>query len=127
MWQDVVDLRDFYHSDLGQVARQLLRARIRAMWPDLRGQSLLGLGYATPYLRQFLGEAERVLAAMPEAQGVLPWPAEGPGVVSLADETELPFQDYSIDRVLLVHALESCDHQSEFLREVVPVPRRRPP
>jgi SAM-dependent methyltransferase len=118
MWQDVVDLRDFYRSDLGQVARQLLRARIRAMWPDLRGQSLLGLGYATPYLRQFLGEAERVLAAMPEAQGVLPWPADGPGVVALADETELPFQDYSIDRVLMVHALESGDHQSDMLREV---------
>src|SRR5437667_312090 len=43
MWQDVVDLRDFYHTDLGKVARQLLRARIRAMWPDLHGQSLLGV------------------------------------------------------------------------------------
>jgi SAM-dependent methyltransferase len=138
MWQDVVDLRDFYHTDLGKVARQLLRARIRSMWPDLRGQSLLGLGYTTPYLRQFMGEAERVLAAMPAAPGVLPWPAEGPGVIALVDETELPFQDYSIDRVLMVHALEAGDHQSDMLREVwrvlsgggrllVVVPNRRGP
>ena len=39
MWSDVVDLRDFYESRLGQVARHLLRRRIRQTWPDLRGEA----------------------------------------------------------------------------------------
>jgi len=69
MWNDVVDLRDFYETRLGDVARHLIRRRIRAIWPDLTGQTLLGLGYATPYLRQYRGEAERVLAIMPAARG----------------------------------------------------------
>ena len=60
---------------LGQVARRQLRARIRQVWPDVTGMRVLGLGYATPYLRPFLGEAERVFALMPASQGVLPWPA----------------------------------------------------
>ena len=56
----------------------------------------------------------------------------------LSDETELPFQDNSIDRVLLVHALESSEHPGDMLREcwrvlagggrlMVVVPNRRSP
>lgn len=67
-------LRDFYQTPLGKVTRQLLRTRIRDMWPDVRGQSVLGLGFATPFLQAFRGEAERVLAIMPAGQGVVHWP-----------------------------------------------------
>lgn len=118
MWNDVVDLRDFYETRLGQVARHLIRRRVRATWPDLKGQSVLGLGYATPYLRQFRDEAERVLAIMPAGQGVLPWPGEAPNLVALAEETELPLPDMSVDRVLLVHALECGEHVRDMLREI---------
>ena len=115
---DVVDLRDFYETRRGQVARHMIRRGVRSMWPDLRGQSLLGLGYATPYLRQFRNEADRVLALMPAPQGVLHWPAEGPGVVALTEEADLPLPDCSVDRVLLVHALESSEQVRVLLREV---------
>src|SRR5919108_509820 len=117
MWQDVGDLKHFYDREIGHTARHLLRLRIRSLWPDLTNQRLLGIGYATPYLRQFLDEAERIGAIMPAAQGVMPWPRDGAGMTVLADETELPFQDNSIDRVLLVHALESSEHAGDLLRE----------
>lgn len=118
MWTDVVDLRDFYETRLGQVTRHLLRRRIRTLWPDVRGETLLGLGYATPFLRQFRGEAARLLAVMPAAQGVLHWPPEGPNLVTIADETELPLPDMSVDRVLLVHALECAEPLRDMLREI---------
>jgi len=118
MHSDVVDLRDFYASRLGQVSRHLIRRRVRAIWPDLGGQTVLGLGYATPYLRQFADEAARVLALMPAAQGVLHWPVEAANLAALADETELPLPDFSVDRVLMVHGLECVDHQNDMLREV---------
>ena len=118
MWTDVVDLREFYDTRLGQVTRHLIRRRIRALWPDLRGQSLLGLGYATPYLRQFRDEAERVLAFMPAGQGVLRWPQEGSNLVALIDEMDLPLQNFSVDRVLLVHGLEHAEHLRDMLREI---------
>ena len=50
MPSDVVDLRDFYRSALGQVARRMIRRAIQRIWPDLHGMRLLGLGYATPFL-----------------------------------------------------------------------------
>ncbi len=118
MFADVVDLREFYTTRLGQVARRLVARRLRTLWPDLTGSRLLGLGYATPYLRPFLGEAERVIALMPAAQGVLRWPVEGPNHVLLADEGELPLPDFSIDRVLLVHGLEFSEQVRPLLKEV---------
>ena len=118
MFADVADLREFYGTRLGQVARRMVGRRIRTAWPDLTGSRVLGLGYATPYLRPFLGEAERVMALMPAAQGVLHWPDEGPNRVLLADESELPLPDFSIDRVLLVHGLEFSEQVRPLLKEI---------
>ncbi|HXQ49520.1 MAG TPA: methyltransferase domain-containing protein [Stellaceae bacterium] len=115
---DVVDLRDFYAGRLGQVAVRMIRRRIRLIWPDVTSSRVLGLGYASPYLRPFLAEAERVAALMPSSQGALPWPAEGPYRVTLADEGELPLADYSIDRVLLIHAVEFSEQMRPMLKEV---------
>ena len=85
MWIDAIDLRDFYATTLGRVARRAVRGRVRDFWPDTRGMRVLGIGYATPYLIPFRGEAERVTAAMPAAQGVLAWPGEGAGLSTLCD------------------------------------------
>jgi SAM-dependent methyltransferase len=118
MWQDVIDLGAFYASRTGLVAQRMIRRQIRALWPDTRGQSVLGLGYATPYLRPFREEAERVIAIMPAAQGVTPWPRDEAGLVALADEATLPLAEGSIDRVLLVHAVECTEQQRAMLREI---------
>jgi SAM-dependent methyltransferase len=115
---DVVDLRDFYRSALGQVARRMMRRAIQRVWPDLRGMRLLGLGYATPFLAALVPETERTIAVMPASLGVLGWPPEGPNIVALAEEGELPFADYSIDRVLLVHALETSEEVRAMLKEI---------
>jgi SAM-dependent methyltransferase len=118
MYTDVVDLRDFYETSLGQAATRLLRRRIRRLWPSLPGATLVGLGYAVPYLRPFHGEAGRIVALMPAAQGVLHWPKDDRNVTALVEETELPFQDSSVDRLLLVHALECADQVRGLLDEV---------
>jgi SAM-dependent methyltransferase len=118
MYSDVIDLRDFYATSLGQVAQRMLRRRIRQVWPDVTGLRVMGLGYAIPYLRQFMSEAERVVACMPAAQGVLHWPRDGLNVAGLVEEGELPLQDFSIDRVLLVHALECSEQVRPMLAEV---------
>jgi SAM-dependent methyltransferase len=118
MRPDVEEVRNFYHTQLGAVARRLLVHRIRALWPNVRGQTVLGLGYATPYMRPFLQEAERVIAVMPEDQGAVNWPPEGPSRTILASETELPLRDASVDRVLVVHSLEMAGSPRPLLREI---------
>ena len=85
MSSDIVDLRDFYRTGLGQIARRMIRGAIRQVWPDLRGMRLLGIGYATPFLPAMSAETERTVALMPAALGVLGWSPEGRNLVALAD------------------------------------------
>jgi len=115
---DVIDLRDFYRTGLGQVARRMIRRAILRVWPDLRGLRLLGVGYTTPFLAAIAPQTERTVALMPAALGVLGWPSDGPNRVTLADEGELPFADYSIDRVLIVHAVETSEQIHPMLKEI---------
>ena len=118
MWTDVLDLNDFYGSSTGQMTVRLLRSRLREVWPNVRGETVLGLGYATPFLRPFMEEASRTLAFMPAQQGVTRWPREGRNLTALVDENDLPLPDRSVDRVLLVHAVECSEQLRPFLREI---------
>ena len=112
----VTELRDFYETPLGGVARRLIRREIRNIWPNAKGQQIVGLGYAPPYLRTFLQRTE-VCAFMPAHQGVTMWPPEGPYKAALIDECNLPLPDSSVERVLMVHALEMSENGRDMLRE----------
>jgi hypothetical protein len=118
MHLDVVEYRKFYDSHLGHVALRMLRRRLRALWPDTKGQTILGLGYATPYLGPFRTDAARTISLMPAAQGVAPWPRGGRGLNALVEEDNLPLADNSIDRAILVHAVENTEMLRASLRQV---------
>ena len=115
---DVVDLREFYSRRLGIVARQMINRGIKERWPNADGQRVLGIGYPTPYLGLFREDAERCIAFMPAAQGVLKWPTGRPALATLVDEFSLPLPEAAVDRILLVHALEMSDDPAALLREV---------
>lgn len=117
MSSDVLGLSEFYRTHTGQVARHLIRRQVRQRWPDVSGCVVLGLGFATPYMRQFRDEADRVLAFMPTRQGVMHWPVEGPFASTLVEEGMLPLADCSVDRLLLVHAVEHSESLDALLRE----------
>lgn len=118
MRPDVTEFSSFYTGPLGGVARRLLAHRIRTIWPNVAGDAILGIGYASPFMQQFRSEARRLLLCMPEEQGAVRWPSEGPICSFLSSETELPLAPSSVDRVLAVHCLEHCGVSRHFLREL---------
>lgn len=109
------DPQSFYEEPIGQVTRRTIFRRVRLAWPDVRRQRLLGYGYALPYLRPFLGEAERVAALVPEQHEVasadLPFTAQ-------CEEESWPFVDSLFDRILVVHGLESADASRPLMRQI---------
>ena len=136
MTSDVGRLISYYKSPLGRISRAMVREQIIALAGDLKGRRILGLGFATPYLRFALAPAERVLAFMPERQGASAWPREGPSHTVLCDPLEMPLPDASIDMTIAVHALEHVADAEELMRELwritapnghllIVVPRRR--
>jgi SAM-dependent methyltransferase len=118
MRRDVLELRQFYSTPLGQATRGLLSRQLAEAWGGAGRLDLMGLGYATPYLDPFRDQARRVLAAMPAAQGVEAWPPGRRGLSCLADEAALPYPNALFDRILMVHALEETDNPQGLLREV---------
>jgi SAM-dependent methyltransferase len=99
------------------VAARLLRDRLRAFWPSLRGQCVLGLGYASPFLRLWRAEAARCVALVPPHLPPWRWPRKAPCRTAVAEEDALPFPDLSFDRILLVHGLETAENARRLLRE----------
>lgn len=133
---DIVDLREFYASSLGVAAERAVGAALATMWRPITDERLLGLGYTLPYLDRFAPDAERALAFMPASQGAVKWPMGGASRTALVGVEELPIGDASIDRILLVHALEFAESPLDMLAEcwrilapggriVIVVPNRR--
>jgi len=119
MHLDVVELRRFYYTtQLGRMVQRMIRERLRALWPDIHGQNLVGFGFAAPFLRPFMEEAARTLCLMPAQQGVWPWPPEGPNVTALVEETLWPLPSGFADRLIVAHGLETCERPAALLEEV---------
>jgi SAM-dependent methyltransferase len=118
MRRDVLELRQFYASDLGRAARAMVGRKVIEAWGDARGLDVLALGYATPFLAPARHAARRVVGAMPAQQGVELWPAGERNLTTLVGEDSLPFANALFDRILVVHGLEESPDALALLREV---------
>ena len=118
MHLDVQDLRDFYYrSALGRSAQKVIRQELARLWPveEVRGQSVVGFGFAVPLLRPYREPARRSIALMPGPQGVMPWPPGQPNISVLCQETLWPLGTGFADRLICLHGLETCDHPAALL------------
>ncbi|MEM9855412.1 MAG: class I SAM-dependent methyltransferase [Pseudomonadota bacterium] len=118
MHLDVQTLRNFYYrSSLGRAAQLAMRDQVTTLWPDVKGQAVVGFGFAVPMLRPFLEDAARVIALMPGPQGVMHWPPGQPNVSVLCEETLWPLPDEIADKLLVLHGLDTSEHPAALLEE----------
>lgn len=118
MHLDVLDLRTFYYrTRLGRTAQKAIREQVLGLWPDANGLSVAGFGFAAPLLRPYMSDARRVIALMPGQQGVMHWPAGLPNVSVLCRETFWPLENDSIDRMIVMHGLETSEDPIALLDE----------
>lgn len=119
MHLDVQDLRSFYYrTNLGRAAQAVIRGRLQEFWPEAKGQSVMGYGFAVPMLRPYLSVARRVTALMPAPQGVMPWPPGQPNVSVLVEETEWPVDTGQVDKLVVLHGLETTERGTALLDEI---------
>lgn len=118
MYHSVYDFKDFYNSPMGGVIKHVLRQKIRDYWGNVKGLRVVGIGYTQPYLDLFMDEAERCVSVSPSAQGSYPWPEYDRNLALLAEETELPIETNSVDRVILIHSLEFAELPKSNLQEI---------
>lgn len=118
MHLDVLDLRNFYYrSALGRAAQKVISTELANLWPEAKGQMVIGFGFAAPLLRPFLQDARRVIALMPGPQGVMPWPRDGLNVSVLCEDTVWPIETGHVDKLVVMHGLETTETPSALLDE----------
>lgn len=118
MHLDVHDLRNFYYrTKLGRAAQRAIRGQVEQTWPEAKGQTVVGYGFAVPLLRPFLAEARRVIGLMPAGQGVMPWPAGLPNVSVLSEEVSWPIATGAVDKLVVMHGLETSENPKALLDE----------
>ena len=122
MHLDVLDLRNFYYrSALGRAAQKVVRDAVVRLWPDISGQTIVGFGFTTPLLRPYYGTVRRMTALMPGPQGVMPWPPGQSNLSVLCEETLWPVDTGSVDRLLVMHGLETSENPTAVLDEATRV------
>ena len=123
MRPDVLAMHKFYQTPMGAAASQLIHRCLDPLWSN-KSTPIYGLGYALPYLELEEandGEArtgQNQFALMPAAQGVFHWPSLSASSTVLVDEYHLPVADSSIERMLVVHAVEHSDRPAHLFREI---------
>lgn len=101
----------FYASRRGQRFATLLSERLRPLLPDPARQRVLGLGYAQPLMNLWPGLERAQWACSARFETILthrpPVPATGHRFHDLVVAPDaLPFDDLTLDTVLIVHGLE---------------------
>ncbi|MBI1326686.1 MAG: methyltransferase domain-containing protein [Alphaproteobacteria bacterium] len=130
LWPPIQELRAFYHTPLGAVVCRHVRNLMHDTWPEVGSGTRLaqpeyvaGIGFANPYMTPFLGHPDEkdsyhIISLMPATMGACIWPKGRPNSSLLVQEEALPLADASIERMVLVHALEFVAEPEAFMREV---------
>jgi SAM-dependent methyltransferase len=113
----VVDFREFYASKQGQTAALLLKRQLAGLTGPKSGETMMGLGFATPYMNNVSDDVVS-LSFMMARQGVIHWPHGQLNRSALVDEVDLPLLESMVDVALLVHGLEHAETPLEMLQEV---------
>ncbi|MEM1273119.1 MAG: class I SAM-dependent methyltransferase [Pseudomonadota bacterium] len=122
MHLDVLALRQFYYrTRLGRIAQKAIRDQVLQLWPEAKGQTVAGFGFAVPLLRPYLSDARRVVAVMPAEQGVMSWPQGADNISLLSQENAWPLPTGLVDKLICLHGLETSEAPAPLLDEIMRV------
>jgi|AntRauTorcE11897_2_1112592.scaffolds.fasta_scaffold01334_10 SAM-dependent methyltransferase len=113
------DITDFYHHSRGRMTQRILRAIFREWWHDITGYNVLGYGYTSPFLGAFTKDDPLSLSLlMNKRHHPRAWPAIDNNHVAVCDDRHMPIETQRMERILVVHALETSEMPLHLLEEI---------
>jgi SAM-dependent methyltransferase len=117
MMLDALSVASFYDAPRGAIVAGLIRDRLATLWPDVRGARIVALGYGRPYLGLWRDDASCCIDLTTSHPAPLRSEPTPPSQRCVVDGGQLPLDDLSVDRILLVHGLEVAHDARRTLRE----------
>jgi hypothetical protein len=119
MHLDVNALNNFYYrTHLGRFAKRKLQESTQKLWGQSLTGQIAGFGFASPVLSMFLPQSSNILCLMPGQQGVMSWPTQSKNCSILVEETSWPIATGSVDRLIVMHGLETSERLKDLLHEI---------
>ena len=117
-WSDITELQRFYDSRLGQICAHSIKRAIGRIWAEAKDETIIGIGYTTPFLRPFIKQADIIGASLPAEQGAMHWASSnGENATLLSHEAKQPFRSDTINRIIMAHVLEYSHPLDDLLKE----------
>jgi len=119
MHLDVENLNKFYtETPLGQFTKKQIQDSVKKLWgTQLTGQ-IAGYGFSPPILSLFLNAQQQMVCLMPGQQGVMTWPGKKNSCTVLVEETSWPIATGTIDRLVVLHGLETSEKLKDLFQEI---------
>ena len=120
MYDDVIALRNFYKTPLGQHVVGQVHPHVTRFWQTDASCCNVIVGYGIGWLPPASCNYKmpvNLVSLMLARSGVIAWPESGPVRSGLVDSHALPLPDVHIDRLLLAHALEFDTEPGRLLDE----------
>ena len=119
MHLDVENLNNFYSdSALGQFTKKQLQDSVKELWSSKPEGLIAGYGFTPPILSTFSNSKQQILCLMPGQQGVISWPHHEDNRSVLVEETSWPLATGSIDRLVVLHGLETSEKLKDLFQEM---------
>lgn len=118
MWVDASHLYHFYESGLGHLVKTSISLCLKEFSSPVTPQDVVvSYGYGFPYLERTLSKTDRTLFFMPSSLGAFPWPAGEKNLTCLCEQDVIPLPSRSVNKLLIIHALEFTRNTEALLEE----------
>ena len=115
---DQMNIQEFYNSQLGLTVNECITREISTKWTDLNSTRILGVGFSSPYIRFYNGNQNNIVSLMPPTPFIEFSAGNTTNQELISLFHEIPLPDLSIDRIIIVHALEFSESANLMIREL---------
>tara|TARA_B100000131_G_scaffold318639_1_gene362913 strand:- start:902 stop:1612 length:711 start_codon:yes stop_codon:yes gene_type:complete len=115
---DQMNIQEFYNSQLGLTVQQCITKEISTRWTDLNSTRILGVGFSSPYIKTYNKNQNNIISLLPPIPSIEFAAGNSANQELISLFHEIPLPDLSIDRIIIVHALEFSESANLMIREL---------
>ena len=117
MKKNIENFKIFYSSPLGKVTSKIIAKKISQNWTTGSSLRIALIGFGSIYLDLVNRKSQSFFLLIPMLHGLYHFRLKKNNLTASVNEYNLPIDDLSLDRLLVIHSFEYLNDHKKFLRE----------